>query len=217
MTRILLSITIVFLFLSLIIGCSRKENSHKVSTRQQNDKKSEVSVEINSDVIELNDYNNIKYEGILIHEIIEKNSITNFFIYEIMNGNNNLSFHRDKYAVIDIFGEPLDINCTGVSFNMAGGTVIELRELIYDDFKHIYYVFEGGTIFYIGFIIEKRLERLKKINIGDTKEKLLSTFVDDYFSWNGRISFHTEPVTCEIQFIHENDIIVRIFVNFYLA
>ena len=147
-----------------------------------------------------------------------QSNITDFFFIEITNGNRNLSFHREKYEVIDMFGEPLDIIATEVSFNLAGGRVIEKRELIYDDFIHIYYVFEDGTIFYEGFIIEKRLERLKTITIGDTSDKLLSTFPDKYYTWDEieNISFYTDPVICVIQFVIQDAIIQKIFVSFLL-
>jgi hypothetical protein len=131
-----------------------------------------------------------------------------------------LSFHKEKYEVIDIFGEPLNIKVTEVSFNLVGGKVIEIRELIYDDFIHIYYIFEDGTIFYIGFIIEKKLERLKTINIGDTSEKLLSIFSDKYYSWESvesikeNISYYIDPV--EVQFVINDKIIQKIYVNFLL-
>jgi hypothetical protein len=139
-----------------------------------------------------------------------------------MDGNRDLGFHRDKYEVIDIFGDPLDIRITKVSpFYLEGGRVIEMRELIYDGFNHIYYVFESGTIFYIGFFIEKRLERLKTINIGDTSDKLLSTFSDKYYSWElesikENISYYTDPVTCEVQFVIRDTIIQKIYINFFL-
>ena len=152
----------------------------------------------------------------------QQNNITDFFFVEIMNGKTGLSFHRGKYEVIDMFGEPLNVNVTEVSFNLVGGRVIEKRELIYDDFIHMYYVFDDGTIFYEGFIIEKRLERLKTITIGDTSDKLLSTFSDRYYTWEEienikeNISFYTDPVVCEIQFVIQDTIIQKIFVNFLL-
>ncbi|MDR1858607.1 MAG: hypothetical protein LBQ69_03980 [Treponema sp.] len=122
-----------------------------------------------------------------------QSNITDFFFVEIMDGNTGLSFHREKYEVIDMFGEPLDINVTEVSFNLAGGMIIEKHGLIYDDFIHIYYVFEDGTIFYEGFIIEKRLERLKTITIGDTSDKLLLTFPDKYYIWDKKYQFLYRP------------------------
>jgi len=153
---------------------------------------------------------------------IRQNNITDFFFGEIMNGNTDLEFHRDKYEVIDIFGDPLAVNVIEVSFNLSGGRVIEMRELVYDDFTHIYYVFESGIIFYIGFTIDKKLERLKTINIGDTSDKLLSTFYDEYYTWEDmknikeNISYYTDSVPCEIQFVIKDTIIQRIFVNFLL-
>jgi hypothetical protein len=66
------------------------------------------------------------------------------------------------------------------------------------------------------------LERLKTLNIGDTFEKLLSTFSDKYYLWDEvesikeNISYYTDPVVCEIQFVIKGTIIQKIFVNFIL-
>ena len=82
-------------------------------------------------------------------------------------------------------------------------------------------LFEGGEIFYMGFMIESRLERLRTINIGDTVEKLLSKFSDIFFTWEHdgfkTIRFYTDPVICSIQFTIRDGIIERISVNFFLA
>jgi hypothetical protein len=206
----ILNICFLLTILIIFIGCSVIKRNEKISNQQDN---------INNDIhLELQNNNDF----LLVADVIKQNNITDFFFVEIMNGNTDLSFHRDKYEVIDIFGEPLEINVTEVSFNLAGGKVIEMRELIYDDFVHIYYVFESGIVFYIGFNIEKRLERLKTINIGDTSDKLLSTFSDEYYSWDvwenvkENISYCTDPVTCEIQFVIKDTIIQKIFVNFLL-
>ncbi|MDR1840093.1 MAG: hypothetical protein LBQ93_10980 [Treponema sp.] len=195
-------ISICFL-LTILISCSVIKKNETINKIDNN---THLELQNNNDFL-------------LVADVIKQNNITDFFFVEIMNGNEDLSFHRDKYEVIDIFGEPLDINVTEVLFNLAGGKVIEMRELIYDDFVHIYYVFESGIVFYIGFNIEKRLERLKTINIGDTSDKLLSTFSDEYYSSENvkeNISYYTDPVTYEIQFIIRDTIIQKIFVNFLL-
>ena len=212
-----LIITYIFLVILIIFpGCSENKKNKTITNQQD-----KIDVDILTD-LESKDNNDHISDIVLDADEIVHNNITDFFFIEIMNGNKDLGFHRDKYGVKDIFGEPLDINVTEVSFNLVGGRVIEIRELIYDDFVHIYYVFESGIIFYIGFIIEKRLERLKTINIGDTSDKLLSTFSDEYYSWDvwenvkENISYYTDPVTCEIQFVIKDTIIQKIFVNFLL-
>jgi len=151
-----------------------------------------------------------------------QNSITDFFFYEIMESNRDWGFHRDEFMVLEFFGTPNEIRVLPVEpFGMQGGTVIEIHEYVYDDFTHHYYIFAEGAVFYIGFIIENRLERLETINIGDTSEKLLSIFSDRFFTWETpelkTISFYTDPVICEIRFIIRNGIIERIFINFFLA
>ena len=149
------------------------------------------------------------------------NNITDFFFYEIMDGNRDLGFHRDEFEVIELFGKPIEIRIVPVNFNMQGGVVVEIHEYVYHDFIHHYYIFESGEIFYIGFIIENRLERLRTINIGDTFEELLSKFYDDFFTWEhdgfNTITFYTDPVMCSIQFVIRDGIIERISVNFFLA
>ena len=149
------------------------------------------------------------------------NSITDFFFNEIMDGRKNLGFHRDEFEVIELFGEQIEIRILPVNFNMVGGIVVEIHEYVYEDFIHHYYIFEGGGIFYMGFMIESRLERLRTINIGDTVEKLLSKFSDNFFTWEHdgfkTITFNTDPLICSIQFTIRDGIIERIFVNFFLA
>jgi len=112
---------------------------------------------------------------------IIKNNITDFYFNEILAGNKYLKFHRDEYKIIEYFGEPFEIRITPASFYFEGGKVVEYHQYFYDDFIHYYYIFEDGTILYKGFIIERKQERLKTINIGDTSDKLLSTFSDRYF------------------------------------
>jgi len=149
-------------------------------------------------------------------------SISSFFFNEIMNGNKDISFWDGEDGVIKYFGEPLRIEIEAVSFYFEGGKVVAMQELVYNDFVHYYYIFENGKKLYNGFFIENKLERLKSINIGDTSEKLLSTFSDRYFLWESvesikeNISYYTDPVECEIQFVINKSIIQKIFVNFLL-
>jgi hypothetical protein len=149
-------------------------------------------------------------------EMAIKPQITGFYFDEIMNGIKDLSFHRGEYKVIDLFGKPLKINIEKVSFSFEGGLVTEIHKYVYKDFVHYYYIFESGTIFYSGFVIENKLERLKTINIGDTADKLLSAFSDEYYTFDENIIFYTDPVICEIQFIINDKIIQRIYVNYLL-
>jgi hypothetical protein len=203
-----MNLYIFLIVLTICIGCYKNEKN------QENDIKNKIDLNVEFKADE-------DYRKIIITNSEEIN-ITNFFYDEIMNGKKDLSFHKEKYEVIDIFGEPLNIKVTEVTFNLVGGKVIEIRELIYDDFIHVYYIFEDGTIFYIGFIIEKKLERLKTINIGDTSERLLSIFSDKYYSWENvesikeNISYYTDPVECEIQFVINDKKKKKIYVNFLL-
>ena len=179
-----------------------------------------------NDVIEIQDENTNDYFEIrkYVDTVSENNSetkllsITDFYFSEIMEGNRKLGFHRNGYEVIELFGEPLEIRIIPVSFYFSGGTVKEKHEYVYNDFIHYYYIFEDGILFYNGFTIEKRLARLKTINIGDTSEKLISTFGGEFFAWKEyeNISYYTDPVICEIQFVIKDTIIQKIYVNFIL-
>jgi hypothetical protein len=204
--KIILSIFFIFI---ILCSCSRKENNNSQDNSLVDNINQNLELYIKESVSQS------EYETNL-------NSISDFYFYEIMNGNGELGFHRDEYNIIKLFGEPNEIKISPVdSYSLQGGIVIELHEYIFDDFIHIYYIFENGIIFYIGFYIDKKLDRLKTINIGDTYDKLLSTFIDEFFSWENdgllRITFYTEPISCEIRFIIKNKIIERIFVNYLLA
>ena len=194
--------SIATIMILLLLGCTRSTKSNFSETNDE------------AIIVNESSYNNI--ENVEINEnIIYHDNVTDYLYNEILN-NNNLSFHRDDYEIKSIFGEPLSINETEVDFWMSGGIVTKIQELVFEDFTHIYYLYEDGTIFYMGFIIEKYLDRLKTINIGDTEEKLLSTFNDRHYLTDENIIFYTEPVTAEIQFIINNSIIEGIYVSFYL-
>jgi hypothetical protein len=154
--------------------------------------------------------------------IIVKNNITQFFFYEILNGDKNLSSTDGEDGVINFFGDPISENKIPVSFIFEGGKIIEIYELVYEDLVHRYYVSESGHKLYEGFFVKKKLDRLISINIDDTSEKLLSTFVDKYYTWTEyenikeNISYYTDPVVCEIQFVIKNNVIEMIWCNFLL-
>jgi hypothetical protein len=149
-------------------------------------------------------------------------NITDFFYDEILNGNRDVSFRNGENGVIDFFGEPDEENKTPVSFHFEGATVVEIQELVYGDIRHRYYKSESGLKLYSGFLITKKSDRLKTINIGDTSEKLRSQFTDTYHDWaeyediEENISYYTDPVVCEIQFVIKGSIIQEIWCNFLL-
>jgi hypothetical protein len=114
----------------------------------------------------------------IIYSINKKNSIYDFLVYEIMDGNIESSFEKGIEDIINIYGEPIDIRIIPVSITYRSEKVKEMREYIYKDFIHSYYISQNGKEFYRGFSIEKKSERLKTINIGDSSDKLLSVFSD---------------------------------------
>ena len=146
-------------------------------------------------------------------------NITDFFYNDVLNGNTDLSFIHGKDGVKDFFGAPISENIIKTLFYFEGNKIIEILELVYNDFIHQYYVSESGSKIYSGFFITKELET---INIGDSSDKLISTFTDKYFTWtenekiNENISYYTNPVVCEIQFAIKNSIIIKIWCNFLL-
>jgi len=152
------------------------------------------------------------------NDLTEKQSIIDFYYTEIMNGFKDLDFHRDEYKIIQYFGEPLEIKIESISFSMLGGTATEIHYYIYNDFTHYYYIFDNDAILYIGFFIENKLDRLKTINIGDSYEKLLTTFKDKYNTWEEvesikeNISYYTN--IGDIQFYIKNGIILKIYVKY---
>jgi len=198
--RLLIKLFGLLLVSSTLYGCLDRENNNPRNIMSQE------SINLNSE----------SYSDELV-----SNSITDFFFNEIMDSRKNLGFHRDEFEVIELFGEQIEIRILPVNFNMVGGIVVEIHQYVYDDFIHHYYIFEGGEIFYMGFTIESRLGRLRTINIGDTVEKLLSKFSDNFFTWEHdgfqTITFYTDPVICSIQFTIRDGIIERISVNFFLA
>ena len=161
----------LLIILCLFSSCSKNEKKSIINIQQNIENNNEVKIE--SIINETHNENNIADK---------KANITDFYFIEIMNGFVNLNFHRNEYKVNEYFGEPIKINIIPTHFNFEGGVVVEIHEYVYADLIHYYYIFESGIIFYSGFSIEKKLERLKTINIGDTKNKLLSTFSDKYYS-----------------------------------
>jgi hypothetical protein len=192
---------------AVLIGCSKKEIA--------------LSNEIVADDDIIYHETSQDIEKIAKNDIV-RNNITDFFYNEILNGNNDLSFQHGSDGVINFFGRPLEENRISTSFYFEGGTVIQIHELIYNDLTHRYYVFENGRELYYGYFVTKTLDRLKSIKIGDTSEKLLSTFFDKYYTWDNvesikeNISYYTDPVVCEIQFVIKEGIIKMIACNFLL-
>jgi hypothetical protein len=158
-------------------------------------------------------------------------NITDFFYNEILNGYKDVSFRDGEDGVINAFGEPLKENRIATSFGFEGGEVVEIYELIYKDITHQYYVFESGHKLYSGCYIDKKVNRLKTINIGDNAKILKSIFSDEYTTMDKykqyyskddfekikeNISYCTNPVECEIVFIIKDGIIQQISCNFLL-
>jgi hypothetical protein len=93
-----------------------------------------------------------------------------------MDGNIESSFEKGIEGIVNIYGEPIDIRIIPVSTIHEFEKIKEIHEYIYKDIIHSYYISQDGKEFYRGFSVEKKSERLKTINIGDSSDKLLSAF-----------------------------------------
>jgi hypothetical protein len=121
-------------------------------------------------------------------EIVERKKvhIKQFVCDEILNGNSDLFFlverdydfgRPDQNEIIKVLGEPLEVKIVKTFF-IENGIAAECQHHIYDDFTLQYYVAKNESTVFDGFIIRKKLERLKTINIGDNAEKVVTNLFD---------------------------------------
>ena len=144
-----------------------------------------------------------------------REKVENYIINEILAGIEYTGNLDDQYGVTKYYGIFVEEKITAITpFYFEGGNVIQLRELIYKDITHYYYVFETGKQLYKGVEIKDPLTRLITINIGDTYDKLIKSFGSDYYGDEEYISyfgFHGEVI-----FSIEGNRIKKIFVNYLL-
>jgi hypothetical protein len=133
-----------------------------------------------------------------------------YFENELLDGrafSGNLPNRKEIYKY---YGIPLEeiIETSKHLFYVA------IRKLIYSDLIHNFYISEGGSETYNGFVINKPLERLKMINIGDNINKLIETFGSMY--WEGNNYGYEHYILYDglkyagIIFYIENNIIIKI-------
>jgi hypothetical protein len=133
-----------------------------------------------------------------------------YFENELLEGRAFSGNLPDRNEIYKYYGIPLEeiIETSRHLFYVA------IRKLIYSDLIHNFYISEDGSETYNGFEINKSLERLKMINIGDNINKLKETFGSVYWEGNNYryshyISYNGLKYAGIIFFI-ENDIIIRI-------
>jgi hypothetical protein len=163
------NLCVFMILLCLFIGCS-KTGKKDIIEIQQNGEDNKIDIIIEYPINDINLENN---------NVVEKVNINDFYFNEIMK-DINLYHHIGEYKIIELFGEPLEIVNGNYSEDIGDGMILKSYNYVYDDFTHYYYVIENELILYGGFFIDKKLERLTTINIGDTAEKIILTFTDDY-------------------------------------
>jgi hypothetical protein len=163
------NLCVFMILLCLFIGCSKTKKKEIIDINK-NDGNNKIDIIIEHPINDIN----LEY-----YNVIEKVNINDFYFNEIIK-DINLFHHIGEYKVIDLFGEPLEIVNGNYSEDIGNGMILKSYYYVYDDFTHYYYVIENELILYGGFFIDKKLKILTTINIGDTAEKILSTFTDDY-------------------------------------
>ena len=190
-------VLIIYVFL---ISCVKK-NEESVLKVVQNEEHSNNNFTTEIDALEDNNIENIFLPGIeTISE--ERNIVINFVVNEILNNNIYKSFIEDKNGVIDTYGTPISdkiIQYTDGLKYEGGMILIGIREILYDDLTHRYFVFEDRNNneiqYYVDVSVSKKLERLKTINIGDSSEKIIEIFGNNYaFKENESIIYRVNEI-----------------------
>ena len=155
----------------------------------------------------------------IVNEINFENTrekVENYIINEILAGIKYTGNLDDQYGVTKYYGVFVEEKITTITpFYFEGGNVIQLRELIYNDITHYYYIFDTGKQLYKGVEIKNPLTRLITINIGDTYDKLIESFGNDYY-YGGKEYISYFGFQGEVIFSIEGNRIKKIFVNYLL-
>ncbi|GHV08468.1 hypothetical protein FACS189485_19990 [Spirochaetia bacterium] len=158
-------------------------------------------------------------------------SLNSFVFDELFDGKEYIRYHYgftsiiwDEIGLEEIYGTPIEDNIVSLYIH-SRPYVIGLREIIYKDLTHRYYIFDDNTQRYANLEVNHKLDRLKEINIGDSVEKLITTFGNKYRKWvNNNYMDHSDVENTiyleykwlygEVLFFIENDIIVKIICTF---
>jgi hypothetical protein len=174
-------------------------DKQKVIVLEQNDEPLKIDeITGNWYLLDVNGIKGWAFSGYLVNELITQNHAQNkeemiedFAIAEILNGKEYTASLRDPNGVISIYGKPLEDTIKIINpFNFEGSTIINFREIVYEDLTHTYYVTDKSTQIYAYVEVTKKVDRLKKINIGESVEKLVKTFGEGYYKDNNNIHYH---------------------------
>jgi hypothetical protein len=138
-----------------------------------------------------------------------------YFTNEILNDKVFSGNMTDRKKFDEYYGMPLEeiIETSEHLFYIA------VRKLLYDDVIHYFYISNDGEEVYNGVEINKPLERLKTINIGDSINKLKETFGNECWEDNndryGHNIFYEGLYFAGIIFYIEDDIIIKIFCSYF--
>jgi hypothetical protein len=143
------------------------------------------------------------------------------FIYEeALNGIIFQGDTNDENGVINTYGVPLKDEITEYSDGKryeGGMSLVGIREIIYEDLTHRYYIFINRSNierqFYVDVSINKKLGRLVMLNIGATSEEVMAVFGSNYwrkdeediiYMWDGSEGYRW------VRFSIENNIVINI-------
>ena len=152
-----------------------------------------------------------------------KTKVENYLLNELLNGINiSGNFYYDKNDVIDFYGIPLEETIEVANFFRSTFGIIAERKLIYDDLIFIYFVFENNSERLQRVEINRPLERLKTINIGDNANKIREEFGNIF--WESKYRYEHEILfrlryngeyPYDLVFLIENNIIIKIECNYF--
>jgi hypothetical protein len=152
-----------------------------------------------------------------------ENKLKEFIYNEVLDRTIFQGDENDENGVIATYGIPVSDEIIEYSDKQryeGGMSLIGIRELIYEDLTHRYYIFINRNNiekqFYVDVVVNKKLDRLKMVNIEDTSEKILTVFGNDYWRKDGEDILYmwggdpTEETYRWVKFSIENNIIIKI-------
>jgi hypothetical protein len=121
-----------------------------------------------------------------------ENKLKEFIYIEMLNSIIFQGDTNDVNGVINTYGKPIkdEIIEHSDGFRYEGGmTLTGIREITYEDLMHRYYIFINRNNierqFYMDVTVNKKLDRLKMINIGVTFEEIMAVFGSNYWRKDG--------------------------------
>ena len=147
-----------------------------------------------------------------------ENKLKNFISNEVLNGVIYQGDINDENGVINTYGVPIKDEIVEYSDGQKyeGGLYLSgIREIVYEDLIHRYYVFTKGVQYYVDVIINKKLDRLTSINIGSSSEEITAIFGNNYWRKEGEdiiymLSDDPSSGYRWIKFSIENNVITKI-------